>query len=252
MKERDPVVFSRPREISLLCVLIPLLAAASGCATFREVDTRTFKHEEVREHPVLQKLKRYHAPMAVKLPSDGDPVLVLKCEKEVDIKVKYRTPTHEDRVLERHVTGFQSTLEDLFSYLGDDDPSLVFWGAVGIPVWIGLSPVSLLTDGTHKETRYDPIAGSESSFVHYKNETKTVAAPDRQLELVGIGTGVTDSKGLVKFSAPPSAFDQGVRMVVDGASQAYVVRRTKHFRTRENKAPWRDEAKLVNNVGGHA
>ena len=238
------------REVIALCAVILLLAATSGCATFREAGTRTVKHLEIRERPISQTLKRYHAPRTVQFPSVEDQTLVLKCEQEVDVKVSYRTPAHEERILKRKVTGFQATLEDLFSNLNDDNPSLVFWSVIGIPVWIGLAPLSLLTNGTHEETKYDPIPGSESSFVHYMHESQTVAAPGVKIELVGIETEVTDSKGLVGFSAPPTAFDQGVRIIHGGSSQTYLIRRTKHFRTREYKAPGADEAQLTSNVVG--
>lgn len=237
------------RNIINYCLIIFILMYSTGCATFNAVGTRTVKHSVIRDGPISQDLNHYNAPEAVRFPSENDQTIILKFTKVVDKKIKYRTPTHEEKILKREVTEFQSYLEMVFSSLNDDYIPMALYTAAVLPICIVISPLFLFM-GSHEETQYELIPGLESEVIHYHNETDTYPASDIKIELHGIEPKITDTNGLVSFSVSPAFFDRGVSIFHGGSSQTYIIKRSKHYRTREYKAPWRDEAQITSTAFG--
>lgn len=231
----------------VICLIIML---GSSCASFSQVGTRTVEHRTRRVGPVSEGLIRYHAPRGISFPTEESPKLVLKCEKEVDLKIEYKIPTHEEKILKRRVTKFQDDLEEMFEGLGDDDPLIVFGSVILIPVWICLSPLILFFGGSYEQTRHEKIPGSDRTKIHYKQETQTISASGIMVEVEGIGSSTTDGEGVVVFNATPSIFDRGVQISHGGSGQRYTIRRTEHIRTHQYKPPWRDEVKVMYTLAG--
>lgn len=227
---------------SLQSMLMTLLGVGfcSGCASFTQVGIRTVEHNPRRSGVVSEELVNYSPPKPLLLPTSGNPELKLKCEKTVRFKVKYVKPSHEERELRREITLLQKSLEDMYGKGSIIDKIL----------WLPFLPIVLieapLLMDKRVETKYERISGSETTKASFRYEEKVVPAAGITLSIPEIGNCVTDDKGIGHLRGPPEKYDKGLRFTHGGSGMVYLIRRTKHQREVEYKAPWHDQAKAAN------
>ena len=216
-------------------------AAGAGCVPFRAAGTKDVRGSAVRVGPTRRECVGYRALIPISFPTDQNPVLKLRVEKDLRVTVEYRMSVHKERILKRTPTRVQHSIENV----GKDFNNNVLGGLISL----GLLPAYMLLDlhpaisKPKEETTYEPIPGSETSEASFKDESTVEVAAGETLLAFGIGQMTTDSDGIASFVAQPGLFDQGVRIRHEASGRVYLVRR--RVTERKTRAEWYSTAKLA-------
>ncbi len=259
---RNGVQTGKYRRLLNSIIAVTLFVASNGCATFMQVGTRDVKRAEINEGPVQETLLRYHTPQLLAFPTEEAPELRLKCEKTVEVTTRYKMKMHQERVLNRSVSHYEILWEDAVDNLTSDNLVDILLGLYGIAGTTVMTPVYLMVAvmfpkeeqlqifDKFEQVQYERIPGSDFDDFRYERSEKQKPAISTRLELRNGIKAFANSDGIVGFRVQPSAFDRGLGLIFPDTGQEYIIRREKHSRTVEHVAPWRDGARLANDLVG--
>lgn len=232
-------------QVAIARRMIPgyLALLAAGCATgYKRVQVVETRGTRERVGSPERSLVSYRSLRPQEFPTTQSPFLVCRLEKEVSIKVRFRTAVRQSEILERRSTGLQRAAEHLVQEVPRSD--LI----TGLIV-TGLSPLALIV-GSLEDSRTErvtkPIDGAVRFEVDIEEGSTTEAAPREHLSSEQLGDAFTDENGLIRFRAAPDTFDKGVVFLHNGSAKKFLVKRFVTLSQTEKE--WLPAAKLAYEV----
>jgi len=228
----------RCHHFPLLMFMFVFCIVTIGCASFQHSSYRTVLDSTTRDGSTEDRLDSYGPLKVVAAPTTASPILKVSFSKQLTQNIKYETKTHQEEVLKKEPTRFETNYKTLGYVAG-----LTAIGVIGTDNQtgrtIGLSVGGVIfayflfmSPQPPEETRYNKIAGSDGSYVTYREEKATVPAVGETLVMNQLVSSKTDSNGLATFAVEnPKGFDSGVVIRHSQSNGRYVIRRIPRERT---------------------
>lgn len=221
-------------------IILILTYLGSGCASFHLTDVKTVEEQEQYVGIIGQTTRSYNPLKVIHYPSENNPNLSIKLDKEVEITHQYQRSFYKQKIYERPRNSFEEWFDVAFDLL-DNQPLL---GIICLP----FAPVFALTDtltGAYvsPEVKKEMVPNS-GSIQHFKKiETKDIPAHNELIRIQDISY-YTDKEGTINHKCSIEDIMNGVFIKLPGHNKAYLLKRLEM--ERDTLASWGSTASGVN------